>query len=272
MASESTIPSGQNNTLLRAIDRKVSLGTLAILAAMFAAWSVVTYGGLVPPYLLASPTGFLKSLVAIVRSGELLEHGVSSLERVFAGFATASLIAVPLGIAMGASTRIGRALNPIVEALRPVSSFAYVPIGMMIFGLGFKLNVFVVYVASFFPILINTIQGVKGTEKRILEFAQLQGARRRSLLFKVILPSALPSILTGLRLGMGIAWMSIIASEMIGAKTGLGFLIYNAAWQMETGLILSGVLAIALIGFTLNKVFVHIERRVLGWRDHLVTG
>lgn len=270
MATANLIRKQEHEGPLWAIDRRVPLGTVAILAVLVAIWSGLTYSGFIPPYLLATPSGFARSLVAVVRSGELLEHVLASLERVFFGFGAALLVAIPTGVAMGWSPRIGRSLNPIVEALRPVSSFAYLPIGMMIFGLGFKLNVFVVYIATFFPILLNTIQGVKGTEKRILEFATLQGAGRRSMLFKVVLPSALPSVLTGLRVGMGIAWMSIIASEMIGAKSGLGYLIYNAAWQMETGLILSGVAAIALIGYTLNRVFLYIEGRVLGWREHLV--
>jgi len=255
-----------------AINRRVPLGTVAIVGVLLGVWAGLSGFGIIPEYVLASPASFLASLMEIVKSGELFEHVLASLERVFVGFVIAALVAVPTGVAMGWSSSIGRSLNPIVEGLRPVSSFAYVPIGMMIFGLGFTLNAFVVYVASFFPILLNTIQGVKGTEKRLLEFAKLQGAGRMSMLFKVVLPSALPSILTGLRVGMGIAWMSIIASEMIGAKTGLGFLIYNAAWQMEMGLILVGVMTIAVIGFTLNKVFVVIEARVLGWRHHVVAG
>ncbi len=258
--------------VLGAINRRVPVGTLIIVAVFLAVWSGLSWFAIIPDYALASPSSFLASLVEIIRSGQLFEHVWASLERVFVGFVVAALVAVPTGVAMGWSPSIGRSLNPIVEGLRPVSSFAYVPIGMMIFGLGFTLNAFVVYVASFFPILINTIQGVKGTEKRLLEFAKLQGAGRTSMLFKVVLPSALPSILTGLRVGMGIAWMSIIASEMIGAKSGLGFLIYNAAWQMEMGLILVGVLTIAIIGFTLNKIFMAIETRVLGWRHHVVAG
>jgi ABC-type nitrate/sulfonate/bicarbonate transport system permease component len=260
------------NSALGAINRRVPIGTLIILFTALLVWSGISHFGIVPDYVFASPSSFLASLIEVVRSGELFRHMLASLERVFVGFTIAALVAVPTGVAMGWSPSIGRSLNPIVEALRPVSSFAYVPIGMMIFGLGFTLNAFVVYIASFFPILINTIQGVKGTEKRLLEFAKLQGARRKSMLFKVVLPSALPSILTGLRVGMGIAWMSIIASEMIGAKSGLGFFIYNAAWQMEMGLILVGVMAIAAIGFTLNKCFMFVEGRVLGWRDHLVAG
>jgi NitT/TauT family transport system permease protein len=260
------------SSALRAIDRYVPLGTLVILLGLLLVWGSITRFGILPSYLLASPEAFLNSLFGVVRSGELFEHAFASLERVFTGFTVAAIVAIPTGIAMGWFPLIGRSLSPIVEALRPVSSFAYVPIGMMIFGLGFTLNAFVVYVASFFPILVNTIQGVKGTEKRLLEFARLQGAGPRSMLLKVVLPSALPSILTGLRVGMGIAWMSIIASEMIGAKSGLGYLIYNAAWQMEMGMILVGVLTIACIGFTLNRFSLTFEKKALGWRDHIVAG
>lgn len=270
MSGETTL--SQIRSIAGSINRRVPIGTLIILFAFLVLWSGISRFGIVPAYVLASPSSFLGSLIEVVRSGVLFRHALASLERVLVGFAIATLVAVPTGIAMGWSPSTGRSLNPIVEALRPVSSFAYLPIGMMVFGLGFTLNAFVVYIASFFPILINTVQGVRGTEKRMLEFAKLQGARPKSILFKVVLPSALPSILTGLRVGMGVAWMSIIASEMIGAKSGLGFLIYNAAWQMEMGLILVGVMAIAVIGFTLNKLFMLVERRVLGWRDHLVAG
>ncbi|MCL5291339.1 MAG: ABC transporter permease [Actinobacteria bacterium] len=255
-----------------AVNQRVPIGTLIILLLLFAIWNGLSRFGIVPDYVLASPASFMESLSEAIRSGELFGHMIASLQRVFVGFTIAMFVAVPTGVLMGWSPSVGRTLNPIVEALRPVSSFAYVPIGMMIFGLGFTLNAFVVYIASFFPILINTIQGVRGTEKRILEFAKLQGARPKSMLFKVALPSALPSILTGLRVGMGIAWMSIIATEMIGAKSGLGFLIYNSAWQLEMGLILVGVMAIAVIGLALNRLFLLIERKALSWRDHLVAG
>ena len=200
----------------------------------------------------------------------LIYQAGSSLVRVGAGFAIAVVVGVPLGFAMGYFKRIYTNIDPIVSTLRPIPPIAWIPLAILWFGLGMKPTIFIIFIGTLFPIVLNTQHGVRGTSKRLIEFASVLGASRGQILRKVIIYEAFPSVITGMRVGFGIGWMSVVAAEMIAAKSGLGYLVMTARWIFATDMVLAGMLMIGLIGFAGDILLRMLERRFMRWRAGLV--
>lgn len=200
----------------------------------------------------------------------LLYQAGSSLVRVGAGFGCAALIGVPLGFAMGYFKTVNSNLDPIVSTLRPIPPIAWIPLAILWFGLGMKPTIFIIFIGTLFPIVLNTQQGVRGASKRLTEFALVLGASRAQILRKVIVYEAFPSVITGMRVGFGIGWMSVVAAEMIAAKSGLGYLIMTARWVFATDMVLAGMLMIGLIGFAGDLLLRLVEARFSRWRAAMV--
>ncbi|MDG4834451.1 ABC transporter permease [Solwaraspora sp. WMMD1047] len=180
-------------------------------------------------------------------------HLWESGRRVFTGFGIACLIAVPLGVVMGRSPRLSSMLDPTINLFRPIPVTAWAPLMVVIVGIGSKSAIVLIVIASFFPVLLNTIAGVRGVPTRLLEAAAMLGTRRHRLLWRVVLPAALPSVFAGMRIGLGFAWVIVVVGETVGVQTGLGSLI-TQAWQVSrTDLIIAGMLVIGLAGFLSDK-------------------
>ena len=194
----------------------------------------------------------------------------SSLVRVGAGFGFAVLIGIPLGFAMGYFKTANSNLDPIVSTLRPIPPIAWIPLAILWFGLGMKPTIFIIFIGTLFPIVLNTQQGVRGASRRLTEFALVLGASRAQILRKVIVYEAFPSVITGMRIGFGIGWMSVVAAEMIAAKSGLGYLIMTARWVFATDMVLAGMLMIGLIGFGGDLLLRSVESRFMRWRAAMV--
>jgi NitT/TauT family transport system permease protein len=209
----------------------------------------------------------VRSLIDLLASGELALHILTSLLRVVAGFLLAGAIAVPLGILTGWSKVAESLTEPILEILRPIPPIAWIPIAMLWFGLGFKPAVFLIFVGAFFPILLNTVAGVKGTPRVLVEAVRTLGASDRDILVKVIAPSSIPSIIAGLRVGLGVGWMCLVAAEMTGSSSGLGYMIIYYSGILETSNVMVGMLAIGAVGYLMSYVIAKIERRLLRWRE-----
>jgi len=197
-------------------------------------------------------------------------QAASSLVRVGSGFALAVLIGVPIGFAMGYYRRIFSNLDPIISTLRPIPPIAWIPLAILWFGLGLKPTVFIIFIGTLFPIVLSTVHGVRGTPRRLIEFAMVLGANKGQILRKVIVYEAFPSIVTGMRIGFGIGWMSVVAAEMIAAKSGLGYLIMTARWTFATDMVLAGMLTIGLIGFGGDIALRKLEERFMRWRSGTV--
>jgi NitT/TauT family transport system permease protein len=183
------------------------------------------------------------------------------------GFLLAAAVAIPLGIAMGRFRRVNDLLDSTIQILRPIPPIAWLPLALAWFKIGLTSILFIIILGAFFPILLNTIDGVRGVKRTWIEVATTLGAKEREILFKVVLPGAAPTIWTGLRVGFGIAWMCVVAAEMLpGTTSGLGYLILYAFNFGQIQIIIAGMIVIGLIGLSLDSVFKVIEARRFGWR------
>ena len=236
------------------------------LAGTISLWALVTASGWVNPVLLPSPLEVLKTFIASVADGSLLKHIGASLLRVLEGFAAAMLIAVPLGVAMGISRTVFGLLDPILELLRPIPPIAVIPLAILWFGIDELSKVFIIAYGAFFPILVNTMAGFREVERVQVRAAQALGASRYHIFRDVVLRSAFPFIIVGARLGMSMAFIVLVAAELIASSVGLGFLISDARYNFRTDQMFLGMACIGVLGFLLNKGLLEIERRLLKWK------
>jgi len=198
-------------------------------------------------------------------SGTILTHLLASMQRVYGGFLLAALIGIPLGLAIGKLPLFRQLLDPTLSLLRPIPVTAWLPLSMVFFGLGPRSAVFLVFLGAFYPILLNTIFGVRSVDLRLFEAAAMLGCDGASLFRKIVLPAALPSIFTGLRLGHGFAWILIVVGEMTGVPTGLGSVIMDGRTLSRTDLVVTGMIVIGVCGFVTDRIIVMISNRVLSW-------
>lgn len=230
-------------------------------------WQMVGWLGVFPRHLLPWPASVASSFVDLSVSGELPSHILTSLLRVAVGFIIAAATAVPLGIAISWSKVAESLTEPILEILRPIPPIAWIPIAMLWFGLGFKPAVFLIFIGAFFPILINTVAGVRATPKVLVEAVRTLGASDRDILVKVVTPSAIPSVVAGLRIGVGVGWMCLVAAEMAGASSGLGYMVIYYSGILETSSVMVGMLTIGAIGYAMSYGIERVEGRLLRWRE-----
>ena len=215
----------------------------------------------------------VSAFIQLVTEGDsegyfLIDHVRMSLTRVVIGFAFAIITAIPLGIAIGRYRLVDSIFGPIVEAMRPIPPIAWIPLAILMFYRNMLgAQVFIIWVGAFFPILTNTVTGVKRTEPVHIDSAKTFGASELQILSKIVVPSASPEIFAGLRIGFGIGWMCLVAAEMIGGGLGLGYLVLIMQQIGRTGAVIVSMLLIGLIGFLITFLFLFIERRLLRWRQ-----
>jgi ABC-type nitrate/sulfonate/bicarbonate transport system permease component len=214
--------------------------------------------------LMPAPTTIAVTAAGMIASGELLYHLMASLKREAVAFLLAAS-AIPLGIAMGWWRLVYNQVNPIMEILRPIPPLAWIPLSILWFGLGDEQNEFIIFLGMFFPILVNTIVGVKNIDPNLVRAARSLGAPEHKLLGRIVLKGALPQIITGVRIGLGVGWMALVAAELVGANSGLGFLINDARSMLRTDTITVGMLAIGVIGFLIDTAIQVLSRRLLPW-------
>jgi NitT/TauT family transport system permease protein len=198
-------------------------------------------------------------------SATLHLHLLASASRVYGGFLLAAVVAVPLGLLIGRIALVRQLLDPFLQLMRPIPVTAWLPLSMILFGLGPKSAFFLVFLGAFYPILLNTIFGVKNVEPRLFEAAAMLGCRGNAQFFRVVLPAALPSIFTGLRLGLGLAWFVIVVGEMTGVPQGLGAVIMDGRTLSRTELVICGMIVIGIAGFVSDRVVVMLMNRALRW-------
>jgi sulfonate transport system permease protein len=230
-------------------------------------WQTACDRGWFQSSYLPSPRVIGVTLVSMVRSGELWENLRVSLLRVFEGFALGAGAGTFLGLAMGLFPRLEKALSLLTGLLRPIPTIAWVPALILWLGIGEGSKVTVIAVGSFWPVLLSASQGVRSVNVHYLEVARLLEKDRVTLLTRVLLPSALPSLFTGYRVGMGIAWASVVGAELIAASSGIGYLIMYAREVSQPDVMLVGVAAIGLTGLLIDFVLLRLERRLLKWNQ-----
>jgi len=198
-------------------------------------------------------------------SATLHIHLLASMGRVYGGFLLAALFALPIGMLIGRVPLARATLDPFFQLMRPIPVTAWLPLSMILFGLGAKSAFSLVFLGSFYPILLNTIFGVKNVDPKLFEAASMLGCRGNAQFFRVVLPAALPSIFTGLRLGLGLAWFVIVVGEMTGVPQGLGAVIMDARTLSRTDLVICGMIVIGLAGYISDRIVVSIGNRLLRW-------
>jgi NitT/TauT family transport system permease protein len=253
-----------------------------ILACTWQAIAVYLDKPMILPRLETVGRVLLQPTAKVLISGSLMTHMSISILRVLLGFSLAACIAVPLGIWMGHCRMAERLFDSLVELLRPIPPLAWVPLVLAWFGIRGIADwvpqlsesmlfssiqfgtVVIILIGAFFPVLLNTVQGVKSIPAEYIESARTLGARRLSLLFKVLIPASLPAMLTGLRIGMGVGWMCLVAAEMMpGSSSGLGYLIWYAYELLRTDVIVAGMIIIGLIGFFMDRGFRWLEAMIV---------
>lgn len=223
------------------------------------------------PFVLPTLESILSVLLMptadLLGSGSLLENAEVSIFRVALGFLIAAFLAVPLGVAMGRWEGVKEISEGLISALRPVPPLAWVPLAMAWLKIGLASVVFIIALGAFFPILLSTLQGVRSVKRSWQEAVWMMGANDADLITKVILPGSAPEIWTGMRVGFGIAWMCVVAAEMLpGTSSGLGYLIMYAYGWGQIQVVVAGMVAIGLLGILIDRFFMAVERRWFSWR------
>lgn len=237
----------------------------ATFAALLAVWHVAGANASVPG-TLPMPLDIGRAALELMRSGTLLPAVGASLRRFGVGYAAAVCLAVPLGVAFGRHAPAWAAFDPLVQVLRPISPIAWFPLFSLWFGIGELPAVVIIFMAAFYPMLLATIAAVRGVDPSYLRMSRNFGTGPLRTLIEVVLPAALPGITVGLRIALGTAWVFLVAGEMLGVQSGLGFLIIDARNSLRTDLVIVGMIAIGLLGFMLDRLLRAAETTVRrGW-------
>ena len=242
------------------------LPSIIVIALIVGAWwaVVVVSGSVVFP----TPWQVVTGTLDLIRDGTLWQHIGASLFRVGTGFGLAVAVAVPLGLWMGWVKGAYITFNPLFQMLRPISPIAWIPIAILWFGVGDMSPIFLIFISSVFPMVVQTIAGVHTIEKRYLRAAANFGVSRATLFRQVVIPAVLPQIIVGMRIGLGVAWLVVVAAEMIALRSGLGYLIIdsrNAGNRYD--LVVAGMIIIGLIGLLLDRLMRLLEGlKVVRWR------
>jgi len=244
---------------------KIVLPMIVILVVIAVWWIVVVQ---TESAIFPTPWQVVAGAVELARDGTLWEHIGASLFRVGVGFGLAAIVAVPLGLWMGWVRGAYITLNPLFQMLRPISPIAWIPLAILWFGVGDVSPVFLIFLSSVFPMIVQTISGVHTIERRYLWAAANFGVSRYTLFRRVVIPAVLPQVIVGMRIGLGVAWLVVVAAEMIALRSGLGYLIIdsrNAGNRYD--LVIAGMIIIGVIGLMLDGAMRLLERlKSVRWR------
>ena len=246
-----------------------ALRSIAVIALALVIWEAVCRLAHVSPAILPPPTRVAGKWWEYLVTGELPRDAAATLLRVAVGFLIGGGLALPLGLWMGARDRVYDVFNPLVQLLRPIPPIAYIPLAILWFGLGNPPAFFLISLGAFFPVLMNTIAGVRTVDAIYVRAAQNLGAPGRTLFWRVLFPAAMPSILAGLRVGVGVAFIVVIVAEMIAVNSGLGYRILEAREYFWSDKILAGMITIGVIGLAIDTVMARINGRLLRWHRGL---
>lgn len=236
--------------------------TAGVLIAIWHAAVVLTHTQVFP-----SPLAVVRGLSELARKGVLGSYVRDSLMRVAAGYSLALVLGIPLGIALGWYSAAARAINPVIQFLRPISPLAWIPVAIVLFGVSNSAAIFLIFLASFFPIVVAAMNGVRNVPSMYVQAGRNFGLSAPALFSRVIFPAALPRVLTGLRVSLGVAWLVVVAAEMIAVNSGLGYLVIdsrNAGKRYD--LVIAAMVLIGVIGLVLNTLLRQVERlRAVRW-------
>ena len=248
------------------------LSVLSIAGIIFVWWLFTTMGW-VKPLFLPSPQAVLYKFINVWQNGftntPFLEHVGISAARVFGAFLLACMVGIPLGIAMGMSPFVRGIFDPPLEFYRPIPPLAYLPLIIIWFGIGETSKVLLIFLSVLAPVALGARSGVKSAAIEQIHAAYSFGASRWQVMTQVILPSALPEILTAMRIGIGFGWTTLVAAEMVAATKGLGYMVLTASQFLQTSTVIMGIIVIAIIAYSFDLLMRFIERRVVPWKGRM---
>lgn len=237
---------------------------------LIALWFLITNMGWIKPLFLPTPQAvwgkFVLAATEGVANSTLLEHTTASLMRVFGAFLLACVTAIPIGILMGSNRVMRGIFDPPVEFYRPLPPLSYLPLMIIWFGIGELSKILLIYLAIFAPMAISARAGVRSAGIEQIHAAYAMGASRFQILTRVVLPAATPEILTGMRIGIGFGWTTLVAAEMIAANRGLGFMVLNAAQYLQSDTVIMGIVVIGFFAFAFDMLMRYLERVLVPWK------
>jgi len=254
----------------RIYQEKIILSISSVLGFLFLWYLITDLFGLMPAIVLPSPekvffTIYEKTLVPVGEE-KLFGHIGVSLVRILVGVGIALGLAIPLGVLMGWYEDLDSMASPIIEVLRPIPPIAWIPLAILWFGIGLGSKVFIIAIGVFFPTLINTYIGVKFVDPLLIKAGQTLGAKDKDILWEVVVPASVPLIVAGVRIGVGLGMMCLVAAELVAASTGLGYLIMLGGDDLKPELSITGMILIGLLGLIADRVILGVERRVIYWK------
>ncbi|OPX43343.1 putative aliphatic sulfonates transport permease protein SsuC [Ruminiclostridium hungatei] len=231
-------------------------------------WEIMSRNGYVKALILPAPSGILDAYIELIKSGRLFDNLLISIFRVAQGYVVGAVLGVAVGILIGLFKRVEIAFSIVLGFLRPIPIIAWMPVLILWMGIDEGSKVAVIAIGSFWPILINVVSGIRSVDDKYLEVAYIFEKNKIQILLKIVLPSALPSIFTGLRVGIGIAWMCVVGAELIASASGIGYLIMSSREMLQPDIMFAGVFSIGLIGLLIDSSLRIIEKRLLKWNSN----
>ena len=233
---------------------------------LVAAWSLYGVHGSTNSYAMATPWQILAAAAEYASSGELWVNIVVSFLRIVEGFAYAFVAAFVLGVLAGMSRGFHTFIDLVIQVLRPIPGIAWIPLAILWFGIGEESKIFIIFIGAFFPMFLNIVDGIRDVDPRYFELGKIYEIPRWRLVSQVVLPAAMPQILTGVRLGVSGAWICVIAAEMIGATSGVGFMLSDGRSMSRPDVVILAMLIIGIIGKLMDDIIRQIRKRILIWK------
>jgi sulfonate transport system permease protein len=246
--------------------RRISLVGWILPAVLLGVWAVASKKELVAAQILPAPAAVAETLLEQLKSGELFKNFAISLARVAGGFALGGLIGVTLGVAMGLSRKVEQYLFPLFNAISQVPVLGWLPLAMMVLGIGESLKIVIIAHATLVPIALNALKGIRNVPRQYIEVAQTFRFSNRQLLRKVVFPASVPAVFVGIRYGLTQAWLSLVTVELLASSEGLGFLIVWGRQLFQLDLVLAAIIVVGVVGLLLDRGLERLEARLLRWR------
>jgi len=249
------------------LNRDSKLNGVIFLLAVMMLWEAASRLELINPLFFPPMSRIVDAFLQLVLSGEIPRQMLTSVKRAGAGYLLAAIVCIPLGIALGIFRRLHQALEVIIEFCRPIPPPVVIPLAILLLGLGDEMKIFVIFFSSAWPILLNTFDGVRNIDRVLLDTGRTFGVSRVRSIVKIRLPAAAPQIMTGLRISLGVTLILVVISEMVGSSDGIGYFILESQRRFKVVQMYAGMLALAVLGYGLNQLFVLFHRRVLAWHE-----
>jgi len=239
---------------------------LVLPAMILAAWQILFHAGFLRPMTLPPPTRIARTFLELFDNGQLLRHVEISVLRVLEGFALAAMLGTVLGIGIGLSGKLDRLTDLVLQVMKPIPPIAWIPMAILWFGIEEASKIFIIFMGAFFPILVNVTDGIRQTDRKFVEVARILSVPRGKFIRQVVIAGAFPSIMTGLRVGLGVAWICVVAAELIAASQGIGYMIMDARQLSQPDVVLVGMITIGVIGKLMDCAIRQAERLLVTWK------